>query len=361
MKASIVAVCGILICGTPLARADDSNSWYLVTQAGYLWTDSHRDAGSDVVYGLAVGHQFVPEVGLEFEALRSEHKLKGDGHLTLSSLMVNCVLSAVEDQPLIPFASLGAGVIRDHLPGVRSADAFAAQVGIGLHLQALKTDTFAFNVVPQIRMRWDSDGFLGSRGMYDWIATVGVQWVWSKAKTAPAQFSTAPSAPPPAVVTPPLDSDGDGVPDSRDQCPGTPPGVAVDEYGCPRRGAVTLRGVNFEFNSTTLTRDSHAELDAVAKDLQIHPRLKVELQGHTDSSGSASYNQALSQRRAEAVRDYLVSRGIPGAQMSAKGYGETQPIADNSTSAGRMENRRVVMAVLENPGNVEVKTESAPP
>ncbi len=113
--------------------------------------------------------------------------------------------------------------------------------------------------------------------------------------------------------------------------------------------------MNFETNSANLTAESRPVLDEVAKGLREHHRLKVELQGHTDSTGPAPYNLKLSQRRADSVRDYLVSQGVPQSQLTTKGYGETQPVASNATKEGRLQNRRVVMHVLENPGDIPVK------
>jgi OOP family OmpA-OmpF porin len=109
-----------------------------------------------------------------------------------------------------------------------------------------------------------------------------------------------------------------------------------------------------ELNSAELTVESRPILTRVAENLKKYPRLRVELQGHTDSSGSDEYNLKLSERRANAVREYLISQGVSSQQLLARGYGETQPIADNSTAEGRAQNRRVVMKVLENPGDVEV-------
>ena len=98
-------------------------------------------------------------------------------------------------------------------------------------------------------------------------------------------------------------------------------------------------------------------LDDVADGLKKHPRLKVELQGHTDSKGPDAYNLTLSQKRADSVRNYLVKDGVASTQMTAKGYGEGQPVADNTTDNGRAKNRRVVMFVIDNPGEVTVKGE----
>ena len=145
--------------------------------------------------------------------------------------------------------------------------------------------------------------------------------------------------------------------DDRDQCPGTPPGVAVDANGCPQKGSITLEGVTFDYNSASLTANSSTVLDDVADGLKKHPRLKVELQGHTDSKGPDAYNLNLSQKRANSVREYLFKAGVPSNQMTAKGYGEGQPIADNTTDEGRAKNRRVVMFVIDNPGDVTVKGE----
>lgn len=89
--------------------------------------------------------------------------------------------------------------------------------------------------------------------------------------------------------------------------------------------------------------------------MKKHPRLKVEIQGHTDSTGSPAYNLKLSQRRADSVRDYLLSQGVPEDQLQTKGYGQTQPVATNKTAEGRAKNRRVVMYVISNPGDVKVE------
>jgi len=145
--------------------------------------------------------------------------------------------------------------------------------------------------------------------------------------------------------------------DPRDKCPDTPRGVAVDADGCPRRGTATLQGVTFEFNSANLSSESRPVLDQVAEDLKRYPRLRVELQGHTDSVGADAYNMKLSAARANSVREYLISRGVPEQQLTSRGYGETQPVADNRTEEGRAQNRRVVMNVLENPGDVDVTVE----
>jgi OOP family OmpA-OmpF porin len=140
-----------------------------------------------------------------------------------------------------------------------------------------------------------------------------------------------------------LDDDGDGVVNSMDKCPNTPAGTAVDNTGCKLAPAYEMIGINFEFDSAKLTSDSKAALDDALKILNRHADLNVEIAGHTDSVGAESYNQGLSERRANSVRDYLVSNGIDAGRLTTKGYGESEPVADNATKEGRAKNRRVEM------------------
>jgi outer membrane protein OmpA-like peptidoglycan-associated protein len=141
------------------------------------------------------------------------------------------------------------------------------------------------------------------------------------------------------------DNDGDGVADDVDQCPDTPAGVEVGTDGCPSvaeiKADMVLTGVAFRSGSADLLSSSAAQLDDVAASLLAYPTATVEIQGHTDSSGSAELNRNLSMLRAEAVRNYLIGKGVDGGRLTAVGYGEDLPVADNSTREGRAANRRV--------------------
>ena len=138
-----------------------------------------------------------------------------------------------------------------------------------------------------------------------------------------------------------------GVINRLDECPGTPPGTPVDRKGCELKGEYTLQGVNFESNSDRLAAGASNVLDQVAETLRKYPELRIEVQGHTDSDGAAEYNESLSSRRAQTVRDYIASKGVDAGRMTVRGYGESQPVADNTTSAGKAQNRRVVLRILE--------------
>ncbi len=134
----------------------------------------------------------------------------------------------------------------------------------------------------------------------------------------------------------PKDRDGDGVLDRADRCPNTPKGAKVNRQGC-----CVLKGIEFDTGKSTIKSQSTMVLDEVVAVLMKNPSLKVEVQGHTDNVGTQENNQALSQRRAEAVMGYLVGKGIAEKRLSAMGYGFSKPIAPNDTAEGRAKNRRV--------------------
>lgn len=116
---------------------------------------------------------------------------------------------------------------------------------------------------------------------------------------------------------------------------------AAEEFIPTPEKPVILQGVNFGFDKAVLLENSVQILDRVAVSLLAHPEVKVEVGGHCDSDGSNEYNLKLSDRRAKAVRDYLIKKGVAATQLTAKGYGESQPIADNKTAEGKAKNRRV--------------------
>lgn len=157
-----------------------------------------------------------------------------------------------------------------------------------------------------------------------------------------------------------LDSDGDGVYDNRDKCPDTPKGVAVDADGCPPKSEATavpepmdqkapvkpgdhwvLNDVLFDFDRAVIKPSAAGPLDEVIRILKENPGLRVSLEGHTDSVGTAAYNMGLSVRRADAVKRYMIEKGIDAGRLVTKGYGLTKPVASNQTKDGRAQNRRV--------------------
>lgn len=163
----------------------------------------------------------------------------------------------------------------------------------------------------------------------------------------PAPKPVAQAAPPPAVVPapppPPPAPVAAPVP--------APAPIAVAPAAAPPPppvpDVVVLKGVNFANDSARLTSESMVILDDVAQRLNKRSDIRAEVAGHTDDRGAADYNRSLSQKRAESVRSYLVSKGVDSSRLTARGYGEDSPIADNKTSQGRAQNRRVELRALK--------------
>lgn len=137
----------------------------------------------------------------------------------------------------------------------------------------------------------------------------------------------------------PLDTDNDGVPDSKDSCP-TEKGTA-EFNGCPGSPVSSANAIQFEFNSSVLKTSSYPVLDQLSNDLRSKVILKVELGGHASEEGTTDYNLQLSKDRANAVKTYLVNSSVPASKIVTKGFGETRPVASNTTEEGRQLNRRV--------------------
>jgi OOP family OmpA-OmpF porin len=166
-----------------------------------------------------------------------------------------------------------------------------------------------------------------------------------------------------------MDSDGDGVYDDNDNCPDTPVGEVVDEFGCPKiiqidsdgdgvydnsdecqdtpagaivdeRGCWVVKGVQFDYKKWDVKPQYNSNLDNIESILKINPGLNVRIEGHTDDVGSMKYNIGLSGKRAQAIKDYLVDKGIDPSRITTTGLGYTRPIADNDTPEGRALNRR---------------------
>jgi outer membrane protein OmpA-like peptidoglycan-associated protein len=142
------------------------------------------------------------------------------------------------------------------------------------------------------------------------------------------------------------DTDGDGVDDGEDRCPNTK--GPVSNKGCPEIKQedkdvlnIAMRDVQFEHNSATLRNDSYPILDQISKILATYPEYKIEISGHTDNTGTPETNKKLSEQRARACRDYLISKGMAWSRVASRGFGQTKPIASNDTQQGRATNRRV--------------------
>lgn len=184
----------------------------------------------------------------------------------------------------------------------------------------------------------------GVDGMYniddgygEWMAGVGVglNFGGTTKKEKPAEEPVAEVC---------ADADNDGVCDNIDKCPDTPANVTVDAEGCTAVAEVVRveLDVKFDFDKAAVKEESYGDIRNLADFMKQYPQTTTTVEGHTDSVGTEAYNKKLSERRAKAVREVLVNQyGVEGNRVDSVGYGETRPIADNSTESGRAINRRV--------------------
>ncbi|MBB5209910.1 OmpA family protein [Microbulbifer hydrolyticus] len=235
-----------------------------------------------------------------------------------------------------PFLLGGVGVAHNNTKfdyGYDETNAFV-NLGFGITSGAISKDGLKIRA----EVRYVRDFFAGD--MNDWQFGFGLSIPLSCPPVATPVAAPPPPEPEPEIIN--VDSDGDGVLDRNDRCPNTLAGAEVDQYGCVvANQTITLENIQFEFNSATLTARAETSLDKVVQSLRDQTNTQVEVAGHTDSQGNDSYNLRLSGQRAESVRRYLVQNGISASRITAKGYGETQPVATNATEAGRAQNRRV--------------------
>ncbi|MBL8225406.1 MAG: OmpA family protein [Chromatiales bacterium] len=340
----------LAITAVPALAADDKTAWEIGAAAvfgNYSWDDSSVD-DSSTGGKLFGGYRFNRWFGVEgayhkfgdFEADLLPAQDGGDNNVEVDGFSLAGVLFIpVPVDNLEPFLKAGfydfdqQRVVDDLVVDSNSPSGFMAGGGADLV------------VTDKLRFRLEADWFdIDDADL--WSLNLGLSYLFGR-PAAPVVAAAAPPPPPPAAAPPPppppvpVDSDGDGVVDGVDQCPGTPAGAKVDAQGCETE--LTLKGVTFALNSATLTGQDQLLLNSVASILQQRPQFNVEIVGHTDSTGSDALNQDLSERRAAAVRDYLVGQGIPAERLTSRGAGESEPIADNDTAEGRALNRRVTL------------------
>lgn len=377
--ASAATLAALALTSMPHAVAGPpANSWYVAPEVIYLWTD--RDRLSDDGFGgtLAFGRSFEKwdaELALTYAPLDAD----GGADLNYASYFANFHRVFYRDSRISPYLKLGVGWVDPHYTygsalASTSVSDWTLAYGAGLLTTLSRNESRGSS----LSLRTEIYGLITSGThapngdhLSDTVAGIGLQYNWG-APVASAVLAAPPPPPPPPV----LDSDGDGVPDNIDQCPNTPAGAPVDARGCEfdadRDGVVdsqdqcpdTPIGVKvdkigcpydielkvlFDNNSSVIRPESFGLLGQVAGVLKNNPNIRGVIEGHTDSNGSEAFNQRLSEARANSVRDWFVGEGIEGSRLTAVGFGESRPVADNATPEGRALNRRVVLVRSDRP------------
>lgn len=356
MRTTICVFAAILIAGLGAENAfadAEAGQGYFTGMASYIDDDKERGV-DDGIYGGQVGLGYAFNDGLNIEGLISVAAPSGDPDQEHMGIGVDLQRVFRRDEKFSPYLFGGIGYFMvDPAGAVPRDDGAMYAAGVGFYLDLGESNVALRG---EYRHRMDS---ASDQNLNDNILSVGLhipfgastpKWVDTDRDGVADANDRCPNTPAGAQVDAygcELDSDGDGVVDRLDECPGTPPNTPVDRKGCEIKGDYVLEGVNFESNSDQLKGGSAAVLDQVTETLKKYPEIKFVVEGHTDSDGSAEYNEGLSTRRAQTVYDYFADAGIDESRMSVRGYGEARPIADNSTAAGKAQNRRVALSVLE--------------
>jgi OOP family OmpA-OmpF porin len=375
------------------ALADSRQTIYLTPFIGFQLFDDARDLSETGITGIGVEYRFAPHWALEavYSKDSADRKYTAGSSEFEDFRLDGTYYFAAPEEAWNPYLSIGAGQtdFGDDKIGYQSlgSDHDETRVNVGAG--------FRYNVSDTLSLRTELREFHGvGEDTFDTQALLGISLAFHR--------TVSDSAPTPRQ---PTDTDNDGVPDNRDQCPGTPAGVSVDNSGCerdadgdgvadsrdqcpatPAGASVNNRGceldtdkdgvvnskdqcpgttagatvdetgcegvtetvktvklnVNFPTDSSVIGDRFDSEIQQVADFMRENLENSVEIAGHSDSRGAADYNRALSQRRADAVAARLTGPlGVSADLVNAVGYGETEPVADNDTAAGRAENRRV--------------------
>ena len=334
--------------------------WYLTGSTGFNIQDGERDTRNAPFVGLGIGKFIAPEWSVDAELNYQNPNKESNQDLNWSQYGISLDLRRhflAEGRSWNPYLLMGLGFQRSeeeydaspspNSPGEREDGNLAAKVGLGA-----QGDVGRVKVRTELAYRADFDDAStvapDEDRFGDLLASVGVVIPLGPEPTAPVAPAPAPVAPSCAD----MDSDGDGVNDCDDKCPGSQAGQTIGPDGCPVPVSIDLKGVNFDFDKSTLRPDAVSILNEAIEILKRYPELKVEVAGHTDSKGTDAYNQSLSERRASAVYDYVTSNGIDASRLiGPNGYGESRPIAPNANDDGsdnpdgRARNRRTELNV----------------
>jgi OOP family OmpA-OmpF porin len=336
------------------SRAADSQNYspdYVALLPGYTMpSKAFGVTGTGVTISGIYGRQFAPQLSVEVNLQSSTFETGNSGGTDFyqNGGTVDLVYSLFDRRRaavVTPFVLVGVGgVYDDFFPNTRDGPAFLAEAGAGLVSRPLGP----YGLRLRLDARYVHDGKEG--GHEERRVVAGVELPLGRSvrhvEYLPAAVQIREVVR--EVTRPWVDTDGDGVGDDRDQCPNTPPGMRVDARGCViENQKIALQGVVFDTNTSRLTLNAMTVLDLICPAFVGQPTLRVEIAGHTDSVGSAPRNLVLSQARADAVRTYLIFKGVRPAQLTARGYGKTQLLVNPETGAqDREHNRRVELRVL---------------
>lgn len=343
------AVLSALVVAPSMAKTgNEPGTIYVGPRIGLFGTDSDRrvieenriqsfGGGFDsVMGGIEGGYQFTPEWGYRvyYDYLRGDLETSDSAHSSGSVLGIDAIYNFTPNF----YGSLG-------INGTEFSDVTNRFVRVGAGYKEFFNNNWALTIEGAVQQ---SDGDLT-----EFMFMTGLRYYFGGAQQSTYTKPEPAPAPAPAPKPQPVDSDGDGVMDDKDQCPNTQMGYKVDADGCVMYANETVTRelvVTFALNSAEISAGQTNDIRDTAAFLREYPQLDIVIEGHTDDTGAATYNQQLSDRRAKAVGDSLINDfGIAAERISTVGYGESRPKYPNNSSENRAKNRRIeaVMSVTK--------------
>lgn len=354
-----IAASAVLFAGTALADHQDKR-WHISPMAGYIWADEDRGTDFDGAVGqINIGNALNEKVDLDFRLqyvdLGNTTEQVGAG--------IEFTWFKSRSATITPLFTVGAGWLSNDITGNANPDD-SVVLDAGLGLQAKLTDN-GLAIRGDIRQRLDfnnnsADDFSDTIALVGLVIPLGDKPTEQAATAVDSDADGVMDTKDACPATPagvhvdnagcPIDSDKDGVADGTDLCPNTAKGAAVDSNGCAVAEAANqaaLVVVYFDLESAELSEAAQAKLQAISGQMVERKYIVAVATGYTDTTGSADYNLELSRKRANSVKAYLIERGVRTANVIAKGVGEADPAVANETRQGREQNRRVEVRLLD--------------
>ena len=345
MKKTLVTLS--LIASTALFGANSDYKYELTPTVGGTITDGSQDLENFLNYGLRFGINLDDaiadqiEIGYERADNVDDDRSGNDNEYDINRYFINAVSmydTAIENLKWYGLAGLGyEDIDKDGNDDKNVDDSGLFQWGLGLQYFFPNCD-FDLSLKTDLRhvVRFDD-------GDSNLVGSIGLAIPFGKKPVAVVEPTPEPEPQPVEEPKPaPKDSDNDGVFDDADKCPNTPAGVLVDAVGCT---TIYNIKINFDTDKANIKPEFQKEIDTAVKIMNQYKGYNGVISGHTDSTASDAYNQKLSERRANQVKDAMIAGGIEASRLSTMGYGESQPIADNNTEEGRYENRRIELTL----------------
>ena len=339
MKKSLVSLAIAFSClGATVALAD-AGQFYIAPGLQKMNYDAEVGLDNDLGYVIGIGYDFNSRLSAEFSVMDLNPETKAKRELDQDLWKVDVLYGLDFDLGRFkPFVVSGLG--NSNIDGENDS---IWDIGAGLRLPLNERWTWRTSIRNYYALGRDFED-------QDFGIDTTLVYRFGGSRKSMASSNEPPREGVQEVVEV-ADADRDGVPDANDLCSDTPRSYAVDKDGCPIAIEEVARVellVNFDFDRAEVKEQYLPEIERVARFMEQYPDRVVELEGHTDSRGTDAYNLGLSQRRAEAVMAELVGRfGISPSRVSAKGFGESQPIESNDSAQGRAENRRVITVVIK--------------